>query len=103
MIIQDPGDVLSKRGVENYLSLLRQIATNYSVIKQNSKLVSNMKNSPFLVGVKSKDQNPMTMNDADVVYQLAFAKDIYLIDDTVIGQLFNALGYFLLYHVIELR
>lgn len=92
MIIRDPVDVLSERGVESYLSLLRQIATHYPMMKQNSQLISNMKSTPFLIGIKRKDQNTVSSNDSDVAYQLATAKEIYLIDDTVIGQLFNALG-----------
>ena len=88
MIIQEPDVMLSDRGVENYLALLRQIASNYMSLKHDSKLVSCMKKSAFLIGIKSKDHS----NDTDVAYQLALAKDIYLIDDTVIGQLFNVLG-----------
>ncbi len=92
MIIRDPVDVLAERGVETYLSLLRQIATNFFIIKQNSQLITKMKKSPFLIGIKRKEPNVDPSSDSDVTYQLAIAQDIYLIDDTVIGQLFNALG-----------
>ena len=88
MIIKEPDVMLSDHGVENYLALLRQIASNYMSLKHDSKLVSCMKKSAFLIGIKSKDHS----NDTDVAYQLVLAKDVYLIDDTVIGQLFNVLG-----------
>ena len=91
MIIHDPNHVMKDQGIENYLGLLRQIAVNYTLCKANTQLISKMKTSPFLIGIKSKELKSESSND-DVQYQLSQAKDIYLIDDTVFGQLFNALG-----------
>ena len=97
MIIKDPDGILSDRGIENYLALLRLIASNYSLLKNNSALISSMKKSRFLIGIKNKDPP----HGADVVYQLAVANDIFIIDDTVVGQLFNALGYICYFYDLE--
>jgi hypothetical protein len=86
-MVRDP-TVYLQNGFSEYLDLLRQIAANFRTIKSNKTLVSQMKQSGFLVGITSHEENGQTVQK----YSLGKASDIYLIDDTVISQLFQPLG-----------
>ncbi|KAG9304270.1 hypothetical protein G9A89_019832 [Geosiphon pyriformis] len=88
--------------VERYLSVLRMIAVNFNVIRQNSQLYTDMKRSAILLGFKKpiKDSNSKpgphdidrTDDDnSDNVCQLAIAKDIFLNDSSTHQRMFNPL------------
>jgi hypothetical protein len=86
-IVQDPDAYLSN-GFEEYLNLLRLIAANFRAIKTNSRLLSEMKKSAFLIGIRPVEADGATNQQ----YCLGRASSIYLIDDTVLAQLFQPLG-----------
>jgi Protein of unknown function (DUF3684) len=88
-LINDPNDFLAKLGSEKYLNLLMQIASHFDTLHANQKLFQDMKSSPFLIATQSSSNSEGSDGNK---YQLAKASDIYLIDDTVLGQLFNPLG-----------
>ncbi|KAG0011532.1 hypothetical protein BGZ80_000622 [Entomortierella chlamydospora] len=120
LVIRSPNDFLNRNGgVENYKSILRQIASQMHVIRTQKALVNEMIRSPFLLGEKRINQDPeeeetssATANAGDsgadagkagsssdenagqvvVQYKLARASDIYLIDDTVLQQIFTPLS-----------
>ncbi|KAJ3412284.1 hypothetical protein HDV05_000995 [Chytridiales sp. JEL 0842] len=103
-VVRDPQSFLDQLGFQKYLQMLRTIAANYYMLRQTS-LLSEMKRSAFLIGIRSENTSEgfddrgkkgELVEKADdkeqVLYQLATAGDIYLIDDTVLGQLFTPLG-----------
>ena len=106
LMVKTPQDFLNAQGVEGYLSLLRQLAAHYALLKTNRTLLSDMKSKPFLIGIKSADSVTKdgradgAANNSGTQYKLARSQDIYLIDDTVLGQLFNPLGYVLNYEIL---
>jgi hypothetical protein len=85
-LVKNPNDFLSKLGSKKYHSLLVQIASQFESIK-GPDLISQMKKSQFLVATQEYDQTHDSIN-----FELASATQIYLIDDTVLGQLFMPLG-----------
>lgn len=105
MIVKDPARFWNlSGGGERYLSVLRQIAGQFEQIRSDRSLLQEMKNSPFLVGIKRsrltqhaseetskiiEETNPM---DEFIQYQLAKATDIFVIDDTMSQQIFSPLS-----------
>jgi len=107
LIARSPDKYMQYDGVDRYRSTLRQIATHLDVIKTNESLMDEMKRSPFLLGEKMVNQD---LNEAPseamaeggqdagfghdynmgqvVQYTLARASDIYLVDDSVLQQVF---------------
>ncbi|KAI9494351.1 hypothetical protein BDB00DRAFT_974372 [Zychaea mexicana] len=122
MLVKDPSRFWNlSGGGERYLAVLRQIAGQYYHLKSNRRLLQDMKNTPFLVGIKrsqmgsgpGSDQQQLTVpaatngitdnnnnnNDDDqkeqdefVQYRLAQASDIFIIDDTMAQQIFSPLS-----------
>ncbi|KAF9330531.1 hypothetical protein BG006_006519 [Podila minutissima] len=104
LVIRSPHDFLNRNGgVENYKSILRQIASHMHVIRTQKALVNEMIKSPFLLGEKriSQDtedpeggegEDSANMGQVVVQYKLARASEIYLIDDTVLQQIFTPLS-----------
>jgi hypothetical protein len=96
MMVKNPQEFLSSQGVEGYLSLLRQLAAHFPLLKNQRSLLSEMKSKAFLLGIRTNEKssgNAENKNSSSgTEYMLAKANDIYLIDDTVLGQLFNPLG-----------
>ncbi|KAI8644601.1 hypothetical protein BD408DRAFT_383483 [Parasitella parasitica] len=114
MIVKDPQrfwDLSS--GGERYLEALRQIACQFSSIKSNRQLLSDMKTKPFLVGIKrttlteqrqrkeKQDNNgeeekeketDEAAEDEFVQYRLAKAADIFINNDTMAQQIFSPLS-----------
>ncbi|KAJ3288068.1 hypothetical protein HDU79_005116 [Rhizoclosmatium sp. JEL0117] len=94
-LVRNPQAFMNQLGFAKYLQVLRTIAANYYQLRHNRNLVSEMRNSAFLVGVKtetSEDENGASQEDEKLHYQLASAKEIYIMDDTVLGQIFTPLG-----------
>jgi hypothetical protein len=101
-IIRSPKEFLqSCGGYEPYLNVLRQLAVNVERIKRERGLLDQLSKSPFLIGIQrqsSKGSNATTstqsktdtakQENVDIHYELACARDIYLIDDTVLQQIF---------------
>ncbi|KAI1317537.1 hypothetical protein EDD11_008231 [Mortierella claussenii] len=118
LVVRSPDNFLNRNGgVESYKSILRQIASHMHVIRTNSALVNEMIRTPFLLGEKRINQDfddegtsastadgesgeageggdlsGANMGQVVVQYKLARASDIYLIDDTVLQQIFTPLG-----------
>ncbi|KAF9371790.1 hypothetical protein CPB97_001717, partial [Podila verticillata] len=101
LVIRSPNDFLNRNGgVENYKSVLRQIASHMHVIRTQKALVNEMIKSPFLLGEKritedsegNEDEDPSNVGQVVVQYKLARASEIYLIDDTVLQQIFTPLS-----------
>ena len=102
-VIRSPNSFLDQMGFQKYLQILRTIAANYFMLKQTA-LLNEMKQSPFLIGVRTesgslnsasteaKITTPDHEENEKVHYELARAREICLIDDTVLGQLFSPLG-----------
>ncbi|KAF9984479.1 hypothetical protein BGZ65_000291 [Modicella reniformis] len=116
LIVRSPEEFLNRNGgIESYKSILRQIATNMLVIRTHKSLVDEMIRSPFLLGEKRIQQDPdeaslsgetisegkqddgsegndtsdESMVQVVVHYKLVRASEIYLVDDTVLQQLFT--------------
>ncbi|KAG4097577.1 hypothetical protein H8356DRAFT_993004 [Neocallimastix lanati (nom. inval.)] len=104
-IIKKPSVFLENHGYEGYLGLLRQIATNMNTF--NRTLLNEMKNSAFLLcnvinneeTIIDDDDKTKTENESDALlearsydYKLEKASNIYLIDDTILQQIFNPLS-----------
>jgi hypothetical protein len=93
-LVKAPDVFVRAYGMEKYLDTLRVLASNFPHLSQQRTLLAAMKTSKFLVGVQ------MAANGADEAakvpnapqYHLAQASDIYLIDDSVLGQLFTPLS-----------
>ncbi|KAI9246456.1 hypothetical protein BDA99DRAFT_592382 [Phascolomyces articulosus] len=113
MLVKDPARFWNlSGGGERYLSVLRQIAGQYYHIRSNRRLLQDMKNTAFLVGIKKSQMAglPDQTNDrkdgqedgveADqkdnqdefVQYRLAKASDVFIIDDTMAQQIFSPLS-----------
>ncbi|KAG0267611.1 hypothetical protein BG011_002919 [Mortierella polycephala] len=119
LVVRAPQDFLNRNGgVESYKSILRQIASHMHVIGAQKALVNEMMRSPFLLGEKritpdiddddstsAAGSNAKSTEDGDadsssnanmgqvvVQYKLARACEIYLIDDTVLQQIFTPLS-----------
>ncbi|CEP14613.1 hypothetical protein [Parasitella parasitica] len=109
MIVKDPQrfwDLSS--GGERYLEALRQIASQFSSIKSNRQLLSDMKTKPFLVGIKrttlteqrqrrekqdnGEEANDEAVEEEFVQYRLAKASDIFINNDTMAQQIFSPLS-----------
>lgn len=94
MLVRSPEQNLKMMGFDGYMTVLRQLAVHYPTLQGNKKLLKEMKARAFLVGIRANGANPTTANspEPETLFKLARAEDIYLIDDTVLGQLFNPLG-----------
>ncbi|KAF9904314.1 hypothetical protein BX616_001345 [Lobosporangium transversale] len=118
LVVRSPQDFLNRNGgVENYKSILRQIASHMHVIRTNKTLVKEMVSAPFLLGERrinqdleeessstatagdktggaddTGDSSIASLGQVVVQYKLARACDIYLIDDTVLQQIFTPLS-----------
>ncbi|KAJ3116936.1 hypothetical protein HDU96_008336 [Phlyctochytrium bullatum] len=95
-LVASPESFLAELGYDKYLQILRTIAASYFAIRQDSALLKRMKESPFLVGVRSTETDKKEKKEVDntrMEFELARAQDIYLIDDPVMNQLFVPLGY----------
>ncbi|KAI9197496.1 uncharacterized protein BJ171DRAFT_519741 [Polychytrium aggregatum] len=95
-LARSPEKFLEKTGFEDYLAMLRQLAAHYPTLKQNRTLVRDMKSSAFLIGVvndgQATDETGEYGSSDKLRYKLTRAGDVYLIDDTVLGQIFNPLS-----------
>ncbi|KAK3823316.1 MAG: hypothetical protein J3Q66DRAFT_437699 [Benniella sp.] len=113
LVARSPEKFLRHEGVNGYMSILRQIATHLDVIKVNESLLDEMKKSPFLLGEQrvSQDDDAATFpkktmadggksadfihseqdeNTGQIVhYKLDHAVKIYLVDDTLLQQIFT--------------
>ncbi|ORX44853.1 hypothetical protein BCR36DRAFT_334006 [Piromyces finnis] len=100
-IIKQPSFFLENHGYDGYLSLLRRIATNINVLSKS--LLNEMKNSPFLLcniinnedtidDDKTKIEDDILLESRSYNYKLEKASNIYLIDDTILQQIFNPLS-----------
>ncbi|KAG0222294.1 hypothetical protein B0O80DRAFT_113406 [Mortierella sp. GBAus27b] len=116
LVVRSPEDFLNRNGgVESYKSILRQIATHMHIIRTHKSLLDEMIRAPFLLGEKrinqdsdeeslsgetvadgkqdagSEDDNAADDGLGQVVvhYKLARANEIYLVDDTVLQQIFT--------------
>jgi len=103
-IIKKPNVFLENHGYEGYLGLLRQIAANMENF--NRPLLMEMKNSPFLLcnvisneenkteedKSKTESENDLLLESRSYDYKLEKASNIYLIDDTILQQIFNPLS-----------
>ncbi|KAF9435865.1 hypothetical protein BGZ76_005362 [Entomortierella beljakovae] len=113
LVIRSPQDFLNRNGgIENYKSILRQIASHMHIISSQRALLNEMIRSPFLLGEKrinndleeetsdsskkpdNEEDSPSDVNSSHVVvqYKLAKASEIFLIDDTVLQQIFTPLS-----------
>jgi len=103
LVARSPREFLKHEGVDRYRSILRQIATHLDAIKSNESLLDELRQSPFLLGEITIQNEPsgssesmadgrQDMNMGQVVkYELAPASDIYLVDDSVLQQIFTPL------------
>ncbi|KAH6568144.1 hypothetical protein BASA50_002410 [Batrachochytrium salamandrivorans] len=107
-LVKSPNDFLESCGINEYLSLLHQIAANYESLKRDRGLVSLMRSSAFLLGSRHGDQSStgnsdtraattdgsaekVADSDSLVVFKLSKASEIYLMDDAVSSQIFRPL------------
>jgi hypothetical protein len=67
-----------------YLDLLRQIAANYRQIRNDKRIFNILKSSEFLIALKAHDEE-----GKEKAFALKMAKDIYLVDDPVLAQVFK--------------
>jgi hypothetical protein len=108
ILIREPARISSTfKNAEKYLSLLRRLADNVSVLRKNKELFREMKSSPFLLA--SKDLPPSTVrsgsgpprtDDLDDLddeeaqgireYQLCSASHAIIVDDFITFNLFKA-------------
>ncbi|KAI8803502.1 hypothetical protein BJ742DRAFT_828538 [Cladochytrium replicatum] len=95
-LVRTPQQMLESAGMERYLAMLRQIAANYYMLKHQHSLLSEMRNSAFLIGVREAASTAEPVGDAEtppqLEYKLAKAREIHLIDDTILNQIFAPLG-----------
>ena len=90
-ISADPQAFL-KKSPESYLEILRQVASNWQQIKKDVWLVKKMKESEFLLGLKTESKaNDILSISNPKSYTLARAKDIYLVDDPALARMFSPL------------
>ena len=67
-----------------FLDLLRQVAVNYKQIRMEKRVFNLMKSSKFLLALKTHDEEGKEKG-----FSLEMAKDIYLVDDPVLDQVFK--------------
>ncbi|PRP80386.1 hypothetical protein PROFUN_11984 [Planoprotostelium fungivorum] len=95
ILVTSARDYYSNVGYDRYLAVLRMISTNLQSITQVPKLLDNMKKSPFLLGIRrTEDHNEMEEGQDKPVmehYELAVARDICLVDNTLLRQIFSPL------------
>ncbi|KAJ3065081.1 hypothetical protein HDU98_011523 [Podochytrium sp. JEL0797] len=93
-LVRNPQGFMNQLGFAKYLQVLRTIAANYFQLRHHRGLVAEMKQSAFLVCVKAEasSEEGGSGDDEKLVHQLAVAKDIYIMDDTVLGQIFMPWG-----------
>ncbi|KAJ3343723.1 hypothetical protein HDU93_006635 [Gonapodya sp. JEL0774] len=83
-VLQNPPEYLQRVKIEKYIGLIRKIAT---LTLSSTNLLSDMTRVPWLIGFVSEGVG----DDQKVVFKLGKAGDIYLVDDSVLKQLFNPL------------
>lgn len=86
-LISSPSNTLLTLGSTKYLSLLLQIASQVPNLQNNPSLFNQMKSSRFLIATNNHSEQKDSLN-----YVLSKPSEVYLIDDTVLGQLFKPLG-----------
>ncbi|KAI8829064.1 hypothetical protein BJ741DRAFT_538973 [Chytriomyces cf. hyalinus JEL632] len=102
-LVRNPQSFMNQLGFAKYLQVLRTIAANYYQLRHNRTLVADMRKSAFLVGVRSEPSEATEVTadslekaedeeEEKLHYQLARADEIYVMDDTVLGQIFTPLG-----------
>ncbi|KAI9598971.1 hypothetical protein BDF19DRAFT_410365 [Syncephalis fuscata] len=119
MLARSPQAFLNAcNGYEAYLNVLRQLALNCDKLLSDRHLIGKLRTSAFLLGRENQQQQQQqqqqsTANDTkeksadnkleeilvttsdtghQLQYELARASDIYLIDDTVLQQIFSPLS-----------
>lgn len=100
MVVKDPQRFWNlSGGAERYLSMLRQLAGQYHQLRGERKLMSEMRSTPFLVGIKrnqmpedDEGNNSSGSTTEDFTYRLAKASDIFITDDSVAQQIFSPLS-----------
>ncbi|KAI9364960.1 hypothetical protein DFJ73DRAFT_619935 [Zopfochytrium polystomum] len=102
-VVRAPQTFMDQLGFQKYMQVLRTIAANYYMLSK-TPIAREMRNSAFLIGLRTepergsgadKSDGPETVDGGDgerFRYELAPARDICLIDDTVLNQLFSPLG-----------
>lgn len=93
MLVKDPQrfwDLSS--GGERYLNVIRQIASQFYMIKANRQLMNDMKSKAFLVGIKRTMTPEEEADEEFVQYRLAKATDIFIIDEPMGQQIFSPLS-----------
>ncbi|KAI8818837.1 uncharacterized protein EV422DRAFT_167088 [Fimicolochytrium jonesii] len=90
-LVTSPAAFLETLGHEKYLNALRTVATHFEEIRGNAKLLSAMRAAHWLIGIVASGTGE---GEEEGTYQvkLARAVDVYLVDDTVVSQLFKPLG-----------
>ncbi|KND02056.1 uncharacterized protein SPPG_02560 [Spizellomyces punctatus DAOM BR117] len=96
-LVTNPTQFLDTLGHEKYLELIRNVATHYPTLRTDKGLQSRMRSAAWLIGiVAAGGDEDGAEEDGKVQDQyhvkLARAMDIYIIDDTVVNQLFKPLG-----------
>ncbi|KAI9105922.1 hypothetical protein DFS34DRAFT_601439 [Phlyctochytrium arcticum] len=96
-LVANPVQFLDDMGHEKYLDLIRNVATNWAIIRSNRTLLQKMSTAAWLVGIVASDEmddetSEGKPNNVQYHIKLARAVDIYIVDDTVVNQLFKPLG-----------
>ena len=100
LLVKSSSEFLSSGDdIEKYFGILRIISGNFHMIQHNTSLLSQMKKTPFLLGLKKQagnSQNKMSeeggkSDEEPNKYKLAVAKDIFINDHTVYQRVFNVL------------
>jgi hypothetical protein len=95
MACGEPARLLSVlQSPEKYLSLLKSLAVELSILKKDKELFKKMKTSPWLLGSKEISQgrsSDSTEDDEPPIrqYQLATANEIVITDDYIAYRLFK--------------
>ncbi|KAI5283485.1 hypothetical protein KEM52_003345, partial [Ascosphaera acerosa] len=107
LLVKEPGRILAKlQTPERYLTLLRHIAENITLLRKNTQIFSEMKRAKFLLGSKevakplSDKDEEATLVSADELgeldnenvkeYELTRASDAVVIDDYSSFSIFRA-------------
>ncbi|KAJ1557813.1 hypothetical protein HK405_015115, partial [Cladochytrium tenue] len=95
-LVRDPRAFLDQLGFAGYLQVLRTVAANFPSLAR-TPVAREMRDAPFLVGLRTEDAEQQradaaTADGEKIRYELAAAREISLIDDTVLNQLFSPLG-----------
>ncbi|KAJ3047161.1 hypothetical protein HK097_000176, partial [Rhizophlyctis rosea] len=104
-LVRQPRVFLESMGVEGYLGMLRRIAAEFGMLRSRHRgVVEEMKRAEWVLGQKGVQVQDEETDDAATVSEkegsstkekemhLARPDQVYLIDDTVSGQLFEPLS-----------